>query len=190
MINPELNIILRKIWESLAKSTEDLTHPWRLASLGMQSINGPSVRTMVLRSAIAQTRTLTAYTDIRSTKISNFRQDPRVAWAFYNHKTKEQVRANGRAILHYNNKETKLALNTITKTNLYNYSTPLPPGTKINPKKVNQTNTTEMSFAISNFAIIDCNITCIDWLQISPEKHLRAQFNWNGYDWNMSWVTP
>ena len=73
MSNDELQSILDGIWQRLSKAVNDSADPWRLPTLGTQGLNGPSARTIVLRSADAANRVVTAQTDIRSTKIPGFR---------------------------------------------------------------------------------------------------------------------
>ena len=79
MSKQDLTTILDNIWKNLIQSIDDLANPWRLPAIGTQGNNGPTVRTMVLRSVDFQKRTLSVYTDIRSKKIPNFRKDPRIA---------------------------------------------------------------------------------------------------------------
>ena len=113
MSKHDLNTILDNIWKHLIQSIDDLANPWRLPAIGTQGTNGPTLRTMVLRSVDLQQRTLSVYTDIRSKKIPNFRKDPRIAWLFYNDETKQQLRAHGRSTIQYNNKTTEFAWNKI-----------------------------------------------------------------------------
>ena len=190
MSNQDLTTILDNIWKHLIQSIDDLANPWRLPAIGTQGTNGPTVRTMVLRSVDLQKRTLSVYTDIRSKKIPNFRKDPRIALLFYNDKTKQQVRAHGRSTIQHNNKTTELAWNKIELKNQHDYSTILPPGSKINPPSINQIDKINLTNAYLNFAIIECSITKIDWLQLSSNGHNRALFNWSGDTWIKNWATP
>jgi pyridoxamine 5'-phosphate oxidase len=69
-----LDDILPSIWTDLTRAANDRHHDWRLAQLATvetrnQQIH-PAVRTIVLRSADTDLRTLTFYTDSRSTKIA------------------------------------------------------------------------------------------------------------------------
>ena len=190
MSKQDLNTILDNIWKNLIQSIDDLAHPWRLPAIGTQGTNGPTVRTMVLRSVDFQKRTLSVYTDIRSKKIPNFRKDPRIAWLFYNDKTKQQVRAHGRSTIQHNNKTTELAWNKIELKNQHDYSTILPPGSKINHPIPHQIDEINLTNAYANFAIIECSITEIDWLQLSSKGHTRALFNWSGDNWIKNWASP
>jgi pyridoxamine 5'-phosphate oxidase len=190
MNNQDLNTILDNIWNNLSQSTDDLAHPWRLPALSSQGLNGPTVRTVVLRSSDQQKRLITSHTDVRSTKIPSFRKDSRTSWLFYNPITKEQVRANGRAIIQHNNQLTRLAWAKTPLENQYNYATLLPPGSKIENPTPEQRDATNSPDPYLNFAIIECNITEIDWLQLSSNGHRRALFNWNGDTWHKNWITP
>ena len=190
MSKQDLTTILDNIWKHLIQSIDDLDNPWRLPAIGTQGTNGPTLRTMVLRSVDLQQRTLSVYTDIRSKKIPNFRKDPRISCLFYNDKTKQQVRAHGRSTIQHNNKKTELAWNKIELKNQHDYSTILPPGSKINPPSINQIDKNNLTNAYLNFAIIECSITKIDWLQLSSNGHNRALFNWSGDTWIKNWATP
>ena len=190
MSKQDLTTILDNIWKNLIQSIDDLANPWRLPAIGTQGTNGPTVRTMVLRSVDFQKRTLSVYTDIRSKKIPNFRKDPRIAWLFYNDKTKEQVRAHGRSTIQHNNETTELAWNKIKLKNKHDYSTILAPGSKINYPTTKQIDGINLTNPYLNFAIIECSVTDIDWLQLSSKGHTRALFNWSGDNWIKNWATP
>ena len=190
MSDDELQTLLGGVWQRLAKAVEDPADPWRLPALGVQGLNGPSVRMMVLRSACRTDRVLTAQTDIRSTKIPGFRKDPRVAWLFYDSASKVQVRATGRATIHHNDELTRRAWPSVPETNQLNYSTALPPGATISDPALGQAANDDPASAFANFAVIWCEITRIDWLQLGPQSHRRAQFTWNGSEWLAAWTVP
>jgi len=190
MSDNELQTLLDGIWQRLAKAVNDPIDPWRMPAFGTQGLNGPSVRTMVLRSADASERVLTAQTDIRSTKIPDFRKEPRNAWLFFNPFTKEQVRATGRVVIHHDDEITSLAWSNVPEANQFNYTTDRAPGAAINDPSLGQANEADLARAYANFAVIRSEITAIDWLQLGEEAHRRAQFSWNGCEWLATWAVP
>ena len=190
MRNNELQSILDGIWQRLAKAADDPADPWRLPALGTQGLNGPSLRTMVLRSADAAARVLTAQTDIRSTKIPSFREDPRVAWLFFDPAKQEQVRATARAVIHHDDDITRRTWPSVPKANQLNYATAHPPGADIDDPTLGQTTSDNLAKAYRNFAVIRCELTAIDWLQLGTPTHRRAQYSWDGTNWQATWSVP
>ena len=190
MSNDELLSILNGIWQRLAKAVNDPADPWRLPVLGTQGLNGPSARTMVMRSADAAGRVLTAQTDIRSTKIPGFRKDPRVAWLFFDPTKQEQVRATGRAVIHHDDDITLRAWPSVPETNQLNYATAHEPGATIDAPALGQATSDDLAEAYKNFAVIRCELTAIDWLQLGTTAHRRSQFSWNGAEWLATWAVP
>ncbi len=190
MSSDELQNILDKTWSGLAKAVDQVNHPWRFPALGTQGLDGPNVRTMVLRSADAAARQLTAQTDIRSAKVSVFRKDPRVAWYFFDPQTKVQVRAHGRVTVHHDNEVTRAAWAAVPEANKRNYAMPPAPGSPIDDPSLGQAPAGDEAAAYANFAVLSSGITFIDWLQLGDEWHRRAQFTWTGGDWRRAWVAP
>ena len=190
MSNDELQNILEQTWSGLTKAAGQADHPWRLPALGTQGLNGPDVRTMVLRSVDATTRQLTAQTDIRSAKVPGFRKDPRVAWHFFDPQTRIQVRANGRVAVHHDDEVTHAAWAAVPEANKRNYATPSAPGSPVDDLSPGQAQAGGDAAAYANFAVLSSEITFIDWLQLDDEQHRRAQFTWTGSDWHGTWMVP
>ena len=190
MSSDKLQTILEQTWSSLAKATGQADHPWRLPALGAHGLNGPEVRTMVLRSVDPVTRQLIAQTDVRSTKVPGFRKDPRVAWHFFDPQTKVQVRANGRVTVHHDNEVTRAAWAAVPEANRRNYATPTAPGLPVDDPSLGQAQAGDYTAAYANFTVLSAEITFIDWLQLGDERHRRAQFVWTGSDWRGAWVAP
>ena len=190
MSNDELLSILNGIWQRLAKAVDDRPDPWRLPVLCTQGLNGPSARTMVMRSADAEGRVLTAQTDIRSTKIPGFRKDPRVDLLFFDPAKQEQVRTTGRAVIHHDDDITRRAWPSVPDANQYNYAATHAPGASIDDPAQGQATSGDLAKAYDNFAVIRCEINAVDWLQLSKPTHRRAQYSWNGTDWLATWSVP
>ena len=190
MSNDELQSILDGMWQRLNKAVNDSADPWRLPTLGTQGLNGPNARTIVLRSADAANRVVTAQTDIRSTKILGFRKDPRVAWLFFDSTKQEQVRATGRAVIHHDDDITRRTWPSVPESNQINYATAHSPGTAIEAPALGLATSSDLTKAYGNFAVIRCEITAIDWLQLGTPTHRRAQYSWDGTEWLTTWTVP
>ncbi|HJO09866.1 MAG TPA: pyridoxamine 5'-phosphate oxidase family protein [Verrucomicrobiota bacterium] len=186
MNGDELEAVIDQIWDGLLKASSQAEHPWRLPVLGTQGLDGPSVRTMVLRSVDLAARQLITQTDVRSVKLTDFRKDPRVTWLFFDPQTKVQVRAGGRVTVHHDNEFTRASWTAAPGGNKRNYATSLAPGSG----SLEQEQAGDAAAAYANFAVLCSEITFIDWLQLGVDHHRRAQFTWTGSDWRGVWVAP
>ncbi|MEE2948135.1 MAG: pyridoxamine 5'-phosphate oxidase family protein [Verrucomicrobiota bacterium] len=190
MSNDKLQTILEQTWSDLTKATDQVDHPWRLPAMGTHGLNGPEVRTVVLRSVDPVTRQLITQTDVRSTKVPGFRKDPRVAWHFFNPQTNVQVRANGRVTVHHDDEVTRTVWVAVPEANKRNYATSSAPGLPVDDPALGQVQLDAFTAAYANFTVLSAEITFIDWLQLGEELHRRAQFKWTGSDWRGAWVIP
>ena len=75
---------LAAMWSLLVRASDDPGDPFRTPALATIGNAGPSVRTVVLRDVIAGLGRLVCYSDRRSPKIADLRQNPRAEWLFYN----------------------------------------------------------------------------------------------------------
>lgn len=81
-------------WQHLVRALRDRRHAFRTPTLSTVAADGtPRSRVVVLRGADKASGTLVFHTDARSDKLDDL---PRgVAWCFYSHKARLQLRARG-----------------------------------------------------------------------------------------------
>ena len=87
-----------RIWQELQRATVDRHHEWRTPVLASVDADGlPQARTVVLRRAEADTRTLTCFTDARSPKCAELQARPQAALVFWSQRLGWQLRITARA---------------------------------------------------------------------------------------------
>jgi 3-hydroxyisobutyrate dehydrogenase len=193
-----LEEILKTTWDMLIRGASVARDPFHTPVLGTASSGGCQLRTVVLRSVVQEERILICHTDLRSGKIREIRQNPRVSWLFYHPQQKIQLRLAGQATIHTAD---ELADQQWAATKLMSrrcYCAPVGPGTTSDepssglPDSLQNRSPTlaESELGRKNFTVISCRIDYLDWLFLSARGHRRAQFSWRGNNVGAKWVTP
>ena len=189
--------ILNHLWDLLVRGGADKKHPFHYPALATFGDQGIQQRTVVLRKALKPERQLISYSDQRTQKIADLRQQLEGGWLFYDHGSKEQVRAQTLITLHHQDQIARKHWNAIPPGARGDYLGPVAPGT---PSKTYIDNlpadfkenaieeNTEEGF--SNFVVLASEVIALDYLKLRREGHLRAQFHWQEDDWQGSWVAP
>ena len=91
------------IWQTLLhelhRGALDPKHPFRYLTVATVGEQFPQVRTVVMRQFTADLEFL-AYTDVRSSKVQELLEVPRVSLLFYHPKKQVQVRVKALATIH------------------------------------------------------------------------------------------
>ena len=192
-----LSDILSHAWDLLARGGADKKHPYHFPVLATYGPQGVQQRTIVLRKAYPPERLLRAYSDARPQKIVDLQQHPEASWLFYDHGSKEQIRARGRVTLHQQDDLAKELWNTIPPQARGDYLGPVAPGTHADgytdnlPSDFREEPTEENTQAgFNNFVVIESEVTGIDYLKLRRNGHLRAQFYWEEGHWRHHWTAP
>lgn len=186
-------------WSELVTATGDLHHPWRLPSLGTVFENAPQQRIVVLREADAERCELTAHTDLRSPKIVQLRQNPRVSWLCYHPISRVQLALHGTAAIHHADDIAVEQWSRCSRINHLTYLGENPPGTLIASPRTslpevfrNRLPTAkEANTGQQNFAVIISKIKEVDLLFIRESGHVRANFERSEHGaWKQHWREP
>lgn len=181
--------ILSDVWKQLQKATTEPDHPFHLAAVAsLNEIQGVTLRTMVLRKADAETRSLIFHTDRRSPKFADLLQDPTLACLFYDPQHRVQVRIQARATLHTQDAVAQEQWKALPDPARLLYAVSLPPGTEIDspvpPACVS------LHEARDHFAVIVVHIDSIEWLELGREFHQRLRFTWQDDNVCARWLVP
>lgn len=189
--------VLDHLWGLLVRGGADKKHPFHYPALATFGKQGIQQRTVVLRKALKPKRQLISYSDQRTQKIADLRQQPEGNWLFYDHGSKEQIRARSIVTLHHQDQLAQEHWNAIPPaargdylgsvapgTQLETYTDNLPPQFKEKPTEEN----TQEGF--NNYVVLVSKVIAIDYLKLRREGHLRAQFHWQENGWQGSWVAP
>ena len=184
---PELQEIFEQIWQSFETGASETDSAWHTPVIGTFGTTGPELRMIVLRQVNMESRTLVFHTDKRSHKANELNESGQAAWLFFDPASGIQIRATSHARKHHNNDLTRQLWKKVPRYARQIYAHPQAPGTALESFPAGLLSDDE---AFSNFLVVHCEVTFLDWLQIRPEGHLRARFSWDGQAWNSEWVAP
>ncbi|WKN42490.1 pyridoxamine 5'-phosphate oxidase family protein [Tunicatimonas pelagia] len=199
MISPNSTVeeILNHVWGMLLRGGADAKHAYHFPSLATHGSAEIEQRTVVLRKANKNLRQLICYSDRRTQKMDDLAENNQAHWLFYDHGSKEQIRAKASVAWHWADEDAKTAWQNIPPKNRGDYVGPLPPGTHTTVRTDNlpddfKNNPTveNTQSGIENFVLVVSTVYQLDFLKLSREGHLRAQFSWNNNQWKGSWVAP
>ena len=199
MIDPSssLSDILDHVWGMLGRGAADKKHPYHFPALATYGAEGVQQRIVVLRETQKAARQLRSYSDARTQKIADMRQQPEVHWLFYDHGSKEQIRARGRIRLYQQDAIAKELWDNTPPKARGDYVGPVAPGTHTGtytdnlPSSFEEEPTQENTQpGFDNFVVIDCEVVALDFLKLRKDGHLRAQFYWQEGNWASYWTAP
>ena len=181
----------------LGRGAADKKHPYHFPALATQGAEGVQQRIVVLRKLLRRERILRSYSDERTQKIRDLRQQPEAHWLFYDHGSKEQIRARSRITLHHQDALAKEMWERTPPKARGDYVGPVPPGTHTDaytdnlPEAFEEEPTEENTQqGFDNFVVMDCEVIALDFLKLRREGHLRAQFRWRNGTWAHYWTAP
>ena len=176
-----------------AIKSRDPFHTPCVATIDSGEVN---MRTVVLRKALSSLRELRFHTDTRSNKWKELAINNSISALFYDASSRIQLRAKGKAELHFNNGITAEAW---TKTALSSRRCYLTNGSPSSfseiptsglTEKIEQENFTleESEVGKEHFGIVAIQVESIEWLWLHHAGHRRAFFDYVN-DCN-SWMIP
>ena len=199
MISPDATLeeILDHVWGMLVRGGADAKHAYHFPAFATRGPTGIEQRTVVLRQANKVIRQLTCYSDQRTQKMDDLRQNEQAHWLFYDHGSKEQIRAKARVTWHNQNEKAREIWQNIPPKNRGDYLGPVAPGTNVPqqtdnlpPKFKDEPTKESTQSGFTNFVLIVSTVYQLDFLKLGREGHLRTRYNWNGEQWEGSWVAP
>lgn len=186
-----LDEIYQHIWKSIRVGAGPTRSPftiWQLATLGLDG--SPQIRSIVLRSADEDARLLSFHTDRRSAKIKEIEADPRVSLVSLDLQNYAQLRVSGVAVLSQDQNEMQRLWAEAKPHTLILYQAPLAPATVIDSPGQGQVQQASKTSGFENFALIQIQVSKIEYLDITPGNHQRALFTCVGGRWAEQWLAP
>ena len=190
--------ILEGIWGLLEDSVIDRRNGFRKPVFATLSPNtGCAVRTVVLRAVDRERRCVRFYTDLRSPKVVQIRNDPRAALVFQDSVRKVELRAEALVSLHRDDTLAQRCWTTLPAGKRREFAGASPPGSPAEelsvPTEIGKTTSADTidGAGWSNFAVADCRIGRLDWLESDSAGHRRAVFAWDRRgELNATWLVP
>lgn len=167
-----------EIWDLLKSGASNHKSAFHTATIATVGDTFPFIRTVVLRAATREEKSLRFHTDIRSPKIQHLEKNPNISWLFYDKELRIQVRIKAQASIHISDEVAELSWEQSRVSAKMCYTTTSGPGTLIEAPELIQFNVTEMtiedaSFARSNFAVVLSTIQSMDILFLHHSGHKR-----------------
>lgn len=193
IINPDHSIdeIKENINAVMKMASEDTIHPFRLFSAATYDSekNLPESRMVVLREFLPDW-TIRFYTDHRSQKVKQLRENPNLALLFWSADMKLQIRMHARSTIHYQNQVSKENWRQIGGHSTRSYTTQKSPGTAIGNSGISYEYDTTLGDR--HFCVIDACPLQIKTLELQKPDHLAIEFNRKSasQDWEGKWIVP
>ncbi|OAQ40543.1 hypothetical protein A5893_06240 [Pedobacter psychrophilus] len=187
----ELNKIFQDCLNHLKEATSNKSN-FHLPVIGSINENEVELRTVVLRDFNENNNTLVFYTDFRSPKIDQIKNNPTVSFMFYDGVLKEQLRIKTKSTIHHHDDISLKYWEKIKPENRRDYAAKQSPSsasidfsTYLEEDWINHTED-----FYQNFAVVYNEILEIDWLIINKELNKRARFFIQKSGFIGEWLTP
>ena len=183
----------RHIWEVLSEAATTRTPFTSMQLATVDRNNAPRSRTVILRSANRESRTVEIITDSASGKVAEIAGNPHVALAGYDPVGMQQLRLSGRAFIVEDEQRRKMFWSALNPHTHVLYRSALPPGHPISHPNESGSASPETSGASdvsTRFTLIEIQLMHADWLSLEGTQHRRYQLRWNDCDVAGTWVVP
>ena len=192
MEKPALDEIKTLSWKLLREGARGTNSPFRFPVLATRTENGVDARILVLRQAEEAGRTLEFHTDRRSAKINQLAQNNSMTWVFYDAQHKLQLRIGGSGGLCTDSSVVDARWNELRSHTKRAYAQQLTPGTLVDEivDGAPCAHIEDPEQGRSNFAVVRCVVSEIEWLLLSRGGHQSAIVSYAGEGWSSSWVMP
>tara|TARA_B100000575_G_scaffold272953_1_gene255479 strand:+ start:1035 stop:1628 length:594 start_codon:yes stop_codon:yes gene_type:complete len=176
------------IWDKLFKAVKNKKAAFRYPALATYSKSNVLVRTVVLRKVNINKKTLFFFTDHRTKKINDLKNNSKVTIHIYDKKNNLQVQCYGKAKVFLKNKETKKIWDNMNEYSKKQYISKLKPGRKINldQKFSIQRENTKKNY----FSIIEVKVKKLEYLYLSIKNNERAVFEYKKNICISNWLQP
>jgi hypothetical protein len=176
------------IWQTLLHELQrgalDPNHPFRYLTVATAGNQFPQVRTVVLRQFTPDLEFL-VYTDVRTSKVQELLEVPRVSLLFYHPKKQVQVRVKALATIHVEDEFAQAHWKRVPDKRRSDYQSKLGPGTRVEAPSAGWESSSEGSC----FSVLKFSPLSIDVLQLAREGHLRIQYDLAS-GWQGVWLVP
>ncbi|MFK7834276.1 MAG: pyridoxamine 5'-phosphate oxidase family protein [Winogradskyella sp.] len=178
------NQFLEEAKRELINGHSKKRHPFRYFVLATNSNAKPTQRTVVLRKTLPDL-SLVFYTDSRTQKLIDLKNNSAFSALFYHPKKLMQLRIEGQTELITDTDQIATYWHTVQEASKNDYTTQLPPGTPIqNPDDVNYQSDDNY------FCPVKLVPTRIEYLRLKRPNHLRILFTKNDMDWLSEFLVP
>lgn len=189
----DLDLSLAEAWRMVTDGVTNRRSPCHTPTVATIGLDGaPRLRTVVLRAAEVDARTLRFHTDLRGAKVAEIGRDPRIGVHFYNPEAKIQLRLSGRATIHPVDDGGAEAWAGSRSASRICYSILPGPGTPIGQGAgfTLASSAEAIEAGVAHFAAVCVHVGELEWLYLHGDGHRRARFSWGNDQIVASWLAP
>lgn len=183
----DLNEIIPILFSEIQKGLSRKKHPFKNVVLNTLSNDKPKARWVVARKLTPEQH-FYIFTDSRSAKIEELKQNNNCSLLFYYNRQGLQIHFDCMARIHQDNQTTKTYWPGIRGSSYQNYTTSLAPGTPIDDIKKGHELMTEIN--AQYFTVLELYPQRINILQLNKEGHIRAEFENKSNQWVGRFLVP
>ncbi len=196
-----LQRIESSVWQCLCATTASHRHAWHhgvlnTVALSAGMLEAVNSRTVILRAANPNAKTVECHTDARSQKVADLNHCAVASWTFYDHQSKIQVRLNGNATV-INDQFADEAWNRTSLCSRASYLSISPPGQSVDSIKPPLTDDRRVSQEESergrqHFRVVHLQVKGFDRLYLRRTGHLRmnADYCRVSGETTLRWLVP
>ena len=177
-----LDQILKDCKKQLEAALKHKKHPFRFFTLGtLQKGQGARLRTVVLRDFDPDQFLFTVFTDTRSKKVQQLKQNPNATGLFYDPIRMIQLVVDLKTV---ELKEETDLFDNLPEQSKKDYTSVFTPGSIIaTPDQLNH------DYNTPHFTRIQFQAECIEYLKLKRPNHIRASFSLED-QWRGTFLTP
>lgn len=191
----DLSDICRFSWQELVKVVHQKNHPWRSPVIANLVNDQITLRTVILRQAVAEERRLRFYTDGRSAKMEAIKAGGSISWLFYDPSQQLQLRIQSSPVILLE-AERKLIWQQLPVVARSSYASIAVPGSVNNsptdglPTDFYNRSLVETNYAEANFRVVDTIVYQMEVLKLERSGHRRTTFSWDTMreEWVGEWL--
>jgi pyridoxine/pyridoxamine 5'-phosphate oxidase len=188
-----LDEVRADVFARLARAVKDRRSPMHTPVIATRGIDGATkARVVVLRAFDSEAVTLRFHTDLRAKKIAELNADPHIAFAFYDHQARIQIRAEGMASIHSDDALEEMAWNASLRMSRVCYGVKPAPGAPLDGADDFTLPDDDGAIAAgrANFSAVLCRIEALEYLFLRHAGHRRARFTRMADGWSGQWLAP
>lgn len=189
--DPRLDFFLHTLWQELAAAADCLSRDWSLPVLATVFESTPVQRIVVLREVHPESRSLLAWTDLRSAKVAQLRKNMRVGWLFYQRTWRVQLCLTGPVTLHSDDALAESQWQKCRPESRLGYSFPHAPGSVADRPGVNSDEyllKSPLAVGRENFCVLSGVVDEIDLFLIRKPANLRCRWEWRAGTYRGEWL--
>lgn len=182
---------LSEVKSQLIRAAADHRHKMRFFQISTLSRQPDAVssRMVVLRKFFPDWR-IRFYTDSRTQKVAELRENPKLSTLFWDPSKNIQIRMNASAVIHHQNSISNEEWKTVHGEAQKSYTGTLIPATPISSPEIAHSWPEEPHDNF--FTVIDCDPVSIRVLQLHKNEHISLKYDRESAsdEWTGNWIAP